>query len=143
MTKKSEAMNVQYRGKFYCFEKDVNEGKCQIEETLGLIVPPIRLILKDHRHVTKLCWIWVSHSLTEDQKTWHVKWCWKMLNLFDKGQSWYANNLWRLMRHAYTTTICQVSLKIKFRSLKMRIEPKLLKNAINSEKKFSCILQIE
>lgn len=50
-------------------DKDKRVTCCQIVETLCLNATIIRAILKYHLHVKKLCFLWVLHSFTEDQKT--------------------------------------------------------------------------
>lgn len=56
----------------------------QLEEILDLNTPATNSILKHYLHVTKLCCFCVSHSLTENQKTRHLKWCQEVLKIFDK-----------------------------------------------------------
>ncbi|UYV72290.1 hypothetical protein LAZ67_9002466 [Cordylochernes scorpioides] len=64
-----------------------------IEESLGIPAPEIHSILKDHLKVSKVCCLWISYSLTDEQMTRCVSWFHEMLKKFDNESFRYVNSI--------------------------------------------------
>lgn len=81
--------HVYFEGECCWCKKNICGNNHQVDETLRLKFND-NFILKDFLHVTKLCYLWVPHILTEGQKTLSAKWCWWTLKIHR-----YVNNITR------------------------------------------------
>ncbi|UYV72377.1 hypothetical protein LAZ67_9002838 [Cordylochernes scorpioides] len=64
-----------------------------IGESLDIPESAIYSILNDHIKISKVCFLWVSHSLNDEQMTRRVSWCREMLKKFDNGSSRLVNSI--------------------------------------------------